>query len=79
MTTTTIVNLVYARSYPVLSDSGLSTGAKAGIGAGAGVGALVILGGLTYLVVKYRKRKNDERASYGAGYGVNVAEIHGRY
>ena len=61
-----IVNYVYAE-YIILSASSngsesnsLSTGAKIGIGVGAGVAALLI-GGLTYLLVRMRIRSTREQ------------------
>jgi hypothetical protein len=38
------------------SDSGLSTGAKAGIGVGASVGGLLILGALAWCIARRKKR-----------------------
>lgn len=79
--TSTVINIVYARNYPVREDSGLSTGAKAGIGAVVGAAGLAVVGGLIFFLIRWLRRKNESEAAYGGGYGYqgNVAEIHNRY
>lgn len=62
----------------VETDTGLSTGAKAGIGVGAGVAGLIILGILTWIYRRYQKRRrctelqpeqaNEPTVSYEALY-----------
>ena len=55
--TNTIVNLVYARNYPVRGSGGLDAGAKAGIGIGVGIAGLAALAGLGYLLNRRRERR----------------------
>jgi hypothetical protein len=50
----------------LVSDSSLSTGAKAGIGVGAGVGGLVFIGVIA-LIVLQRRRRRDSSALQGFG------------
>jgi hypothetical protein len=57
--TSAVVNIVYAVQFPVLSSSGLSTGAKAGIGAGAGLGGIAIIVLSILLLWRTRKHKKD--------------------
>jgi hypothetical protein len=46
---------------------GLSTAATAGIGVGAGIGAIALLGGLGFLIWRWRKRSVDDAVSRAAG------------
>ena len=58
--TSTIVNVVYARNYPVVGGPTLSTGAKAGIGVGAGVAGIAGIGFLLFLLTRWwRNRRRD--------------------
>ncbi|KAG5659357.1 hypothetical protein KAF25_000559 [Fusarium avenaceum] len=58
-------------------DSGLSTGAKAGIGAGVGVAGLAFLAGLVWFCL--RKRRNDKnKAEYDDVFGASEVPVGGR-
>jgi hypothetical protein len=72
--TSTVVNVVYARNYPVNgTHTGLTTSAKAGVGAGVGVG-VVALAGLAFWFLAWRKRR--PRASpYPSGGGSSPMQI----
>ena len=59
-TTDTIINVVYARNYPVQRSGRLTTGGKAGVGTGVGIAGLAALAGLGFLL--YRRRR-DRRIS----------------
>jgi hypothetical protein len=69
--TSTIVNVIYARNYPV-AKSGLSTGAKAGVGVGVGFVGLALLGGLGWFFLRRWKKK--ERTDYPSA--QPPAEMH---
>jgi len=74
--TSTIVNVVYARNYPVSGSHTLNTGAKYGIGVGAGIAGLASLGLLLFLCRRWltRRRENSwyghgvSSSSYGSGF-----------
>jgi hypothetical protein len=65
--TSTIVNVVYARNYPVTAQNRLNTGAKAGIGVGAGVAGLASLGLLIFLLRRCSERRRRENSWYVSG------------
>ena len=55
--TNTIINLVYARNYPVQGSGGLTVGGKAGVGTGVGIAGLAALAGLGFLLFRRRRKK----------------------
>lgn len=60
-----IINQVFALSLPCADnykETGLSTGAKAGIGVGAGVGGLILLGLALWFCLLARKRRQKKIA-----------------
>ena len=59
--TSTIVNVVFARNYPVASSSGLDTGGKAGVGVGVSLAGLCSAGLLFFLLWRRRKRQRDRQ------------------
>jgi hypothetical protein len=64
--TSTVLNVVYARYYPVSgAQTGLDTAAQAGIGVGAGMGALAGVGLASWLWVRRRRRR--VRSMYPTG------------
>lgn len=67
--TDTIINIVYARNYPVQGSHELTTGGKAGVGVGAGIGGLAALAGLGFLLLR---RRRNRRIS--AGYAPPVQQ-----
>ena len=57
--TSTIVNVVFARNYPVARSSGLTTSGKAGVGVGAGIAALGLVGFGLLLLRRWRKKRDS--------------------
>ncbi len=57
-----MVNVVYAKTYPVAAPSSMKTGVKAGIGAGVGVGAIALAA--TGLVAFRLWRRRQDREIY---------------
>jgi hypothetical protein len=65
-TTSTIINVVYARNYPVSPPTGLDTSAKVGIGVGVGItGALAGITSLLLLRRWWRRRPEPSRYPTG--------------
>ncbi|KAJ5504409.1 hypothetical protein N7463_007283 [Penicillium fimorum] len=52
------------------SNSGLSTGAKAGIGIGCAIGGLALIGIIAWLIVSRRKRRTNSRPATTDGYSI---------
>ena len=53
---------VFISELPAKQDDGLSTGAKIGIGIAIGIGSVVVIGGVSYVVVRLVEHHNKKKA-----------------